>query len=146
MRQSIGFVFAFKSYVELLTKRTQHGFLLSSLLWTYVGFSWLVLFLLISGPIYATSIEEDRRWDYENSLTESETEFVDLATQEEKNQEIIKKFKEALRTRGKWLNSPLLGDADPDAILAAKDIENILTEFKEKNPTLSEIPIRIFHL
>lgn len=130
--------------MELLTKRTQHGLLLSSLLWTHVGFSWLVLFFLISGPIYATSIAEDRRWDYENSLTEKETEFVDLRTEDEKNQEIIKKFKEALRIRGKWLNSPLPGDADPDAILAAKDIENILTEFKEKNPTLAEIPIRVF--
>lgn len=142
--QSLGDDFAFTLYVEFLTKLMHLSSVFSSLSWTRVSFYSLILTMFISGPIHAITIDDERRWDYENSLNEPEIEPIDQRTEEEKKQEIIKKFKTALRVRGTWLNSPIPGDADTDALLVAEDINKILTEFKEKNPTLAEIPIRVF--
>lgn len=127
--------------------RSQFYTLVSSLLWTHVGSGLLIVIILISGSVYAASSydDEDRRSEYENSVKASKTEIADTRTEEEeKNNEFIARFKQALIMRGKWMNSPLPGETDADAVLVAEDINRILTEFKEKNLALAEIPIRVF--
>lgn len=102
------------------------------------------LSLLASGTIFsAPSMDKNQHYDFKTAGANDIFKNIQ-ATEDEKKLKIIENFKDSLHQRGAWLNSPLPGQSDTDAVLAADDIMKILVEFTEKKPALGEIPIRVF--